>query len=568
MARKSRKQAALTAVSVPDYQAAGSNTNREEKVYHAALYARLSLESEANRDRCTIETQMQLLHSFVDGTDDIVVEKEYFDVSQTGTDFDRAGFEEMISDMRSGRIDCIIVKDLSRLGRNYIETGTYVERVFPFFDVRFIAVTDGYDSVKQDANLMVGLSNIFNEYYSRDLGKKVRAAYRASWNEGKCIAGNLCYGLMKDKEDRHKIVPDPETAPVVREMFDLFIQGAEYAEISRTFDEKGIVNPTAYKKLKSSGSIPEGMSTKWGNSTIRRLLENRYLVGDSVHNQNRHDSFAEVKQAPNPESEWIIVENTHEGVVSRKMFEKAQEELKRRAQKPVKNPGLYRAASMNLFKGKIRCADCGSTMYIQTHDGGKTLRYVCGTYIKGEGRCKSHYADANKIYDEVLKVIHTHINVYADTVDMVRRLNSRQAEIQRYDVISKEIRRLQSELKKLGKKKSQLYQDYTLRLIDEAQYVEFKELDARREKEITAKLEDLIKRQAASDKNFHTDKEWEDIIEKYRNKRKLTKKMVDAFVDIILVETDGKLHIRLQYDDMLKELVEFARAKEAGNDRE
>ena len=149
---------------------------------------------------------------------------------------------------------------------------------------------------------------------------------------------------------------------------------------------------------------------------------------------------------------------------------------------------------------------------------------------------------------------------------MVRRLNSRQATIERYDVISKEIRRLQSELKKLGKKKSQLYEDYALHLLDEEQYVEFKDRDARQEKMLNMKLNDLLLRQAASDRNFHTDKEWEQIIESYRNKRKLTKPMVDAFVDEILVEKDGNLNIRLRYDDMLKELVRFAKNKEAGDD--
>ena len=543
-----------------------SNTKATDgRIFHAALYARLSLESEANRDRCTIETQMQLLHSYVDGSKDIVAEKEYFDISQTGTDFDRAGFEEMIQDMRSGRVDCIIVKDMSRLGRNYIETGNYVERIFPFFGVRFIAVTDGFDSEKNDVDLMVCLSNIFNEYYSRDLAKKIRASYRANWNEGKCVAGNICYGLMKDPGDKHKLIPDPETAPVVREIFSMFIDGKEYAEIARALEGKHIINPAAYKKTKRGGTLADGEGARWTKSTIKRLICNRYLVGDSVHNQNKHDSFAERKQTANPESEWIIIENTHEGVVTREIFEKAQEELK---EVPVKNPGMYKAADQNLFKGKIKCADCGNTMYLQTHNAGVSLKYVCGGYAFKKSDCKSHSVDAKKIYDETLRVIHTHIKVYLDTVDMVRRLNSRQSVLEKYDVISKEIRRLQKELKKLNVRKSQLYEDYTLKLIDEEQYVEFKEKDARLEKDMQSRLDDLLLRQSLSDRNFHTDEEWEKIIESYRNKRQLTKPMVDAFVDAILVEQDGNLNIKLRYDDMLKELVKLAKDKEAGDDSE
>ena len=568
MARKSRRQDVIlpqnmpshTADVSPDIKAAGG------RIFHAALYARLSLESEANRDRCTIETQMQLLHSYVDGSKDIVAEKEYFDISQTGTDFDRAGFEEMIQDMRSGRVDCIIVKDMSRLGRNYIETGNYVERIFPFFGVRFIAVTDGYDSEKNDVDLMVCLSNIFNEYYSRDLAKKIRASYRANWNEGKCVAGNICYGLMKDPNDKHKLIPDPETAPIVREIFAMFIEGKEYAEIARTLEGKHIINPAAYKKAKRGGTLADGEGTKWTRSTIKRLICNRYLVGDSVHNQNRHDSFAEKKQTANPESEWVIIENTHEGVVSREIFDKAQEEMKRRSEVPIKKPGMYKAADQNLFKGKIKCADCGNTMYLQTHNAGVSLKYVCGGYMFKKSGCKSHSVDAKKIYDETLRVIHAHIKVYLDTVEMVRRLNSRQSVLERYDVISKEIRRLQKELKKLNVRKSQLYEDYSLKLIDEEQYVEFKERDARLEKNMQKRLDDMLLRQSLSDRNFHTDEEWEKIIESYRNKRQLTKPMVDAFVDAILVEHDGNINIKLRYDDMLKELVKLAKDKEAGDD--
>ena len=563
MARKSRKNNHLQGLASNGADVSAVGMPKEtDKIYHAALYARLSLESEANRDRNTIETQMQLLHSFVDGTKDIVAEKEYFDISQTGTDFDRPGFDEMIQDMRMGRIDCVIVKDLSRLGRNYVETGNYIERIFPFFNVRFIAVTDGYDSTKEDVNLMVCLSNIFNEYYSRDLAKKIKASARANWKEGKCVAGSVCYGLMKDPDDKHRLIPDPETKPNIELIFALFLEGKNFAEISRRLEMAGIVNPAAYKSLKRTGSIPQDMNKRWGRTTIRRLLENRYLIGDSVHNQHTHDSFGEKKEVTNPKEEWIIVENTHEPVVSKETFQKAQEELARRNAVPVKNPGLYKAASLNLFKGKIRCADCGNTMYLQTHNGGRTIQYICGTYLTQKGKCTSHMEDGNKVYDETLRVIHAHMNVYVDTVEMIRRLNSRQKTMEKYDVVSKEIRRLRNDIKKLNTKRSQLYEDYTLKLIDDEQYDEIRERDARSEKRLKEKLDKMLSVQAGTDRNYHTDKEWEGIIEKYRNKRRLTKDMVDAFVEAIYVHMNGSLEIRLRYEDMLKELVATMREAE------
>ena len=197
MARKSRKV---------DYVNVGNKENlvteaenQCEKVSHAALYARLSYESEKNRERNTIETQMVLLHNFVKEQKDIVVAKEYYDISKTGTNFERDGFNEMMQDIKEGNIDCVIVKDLSRLGRNYVEAGSYIERVFPFFNVRFISVNDHYDSFRDDISLLISMSNVYNEFYSRDLAKKIRSSYRTSWANGEFPSGQMAYGYEKDK---------------------------------------------------------------------------------------------------------------------------------------------------------------------------------------------------------------------------------------------------------------------------------------------------------------------------------------------------------------------------------
>ena len=244
MARKSRK---VDFVNVGRDTAAAA-VKEEKTIFRAGLYARLSLESEANRERGTIENQMGLLKKFVEGAEDIVVEREYMDVSQTGTNFERSGFEEMMRDIRDGRINCVIVKDLSRLGRNYVEAGNYVERVFPFFEVRFIAVTDGYDSIREGADLSVCMANIFNEFYSKDLAKKIRASYRSHWKKGSNVCGNLAYGLMSDPMDRHHIIADPDTAPVVARIFEMFVnEGMGYAQIAKTLNEDGVVGPKAYK---------------------------------------------------------------------------------------------------------------------------------------------------------------------------------------------------------------------------------------------------------------------------------------------------------------------------------
>jgi len=276
MARKSRKV---------DYVNVGNKENlvteaenQCEKVSHAALYARLSYESEKNRERNTIETQMVLLHNFVKEQKDIVVAKEYYDISKTGTNFERDGFNEMMQEIKEGNIDCVIVKDLSRLGRNYVEAGSYIERVFPFFNVRFISVNDHYDSFRDDISLLISMSNVYNEFYSRDLAKKIRSSYRTSWANGEFPSGQMAYGYEKDKDNPHQLIPDPVAAPVVKKIFQYFIDGMTYAEIARKLNADEYLCPKAWikqeKQMKSQrhGHGVEEQSTKSLRTNIMPVI--------------------------------------------------------------------------------------------------------------------------------------------------------------------------------------------------------------------------------------------------------------------------------------------------------
>lgn len=566
MARKSRKTDFVS--SFQDRNAAGTAAEAQVQhpVFRAGLYARISLESGADRDRNTAETQMELLKKFVEQAADIAAEKEYFDISRTGTDFERPGFDEMMQDIRDGRINCVIVKDLSRLGRNYVETGNYIERVFPFFDVRFIAVTDGYDSENGEAGLAVCMSNIFNEYYSRDLAGKIRAAHRSSWEKGRCVAGSLAYGLKRDPGDKYRIIHDEEAAAVVARMYSMFLAGKTYAEIAGIFNEEGLLNPRAYKRFKSTGRIPDSFDTRWQPHSIPKLLSNPYYMGDSLHGKHSYDSFREKKKQAEPEENWVIVRGTHEPVVPAEVYEQAQEEMERRKERrrKPKNPGKYSVADRNFFKEKIVCADCGKTMYLQRY-GRSGAVFNCGSYVLKK-QCSSHRIHDTDVYGQVLKVIHTHISVYLDRVEMIRRLNRRQESMEKYDAIGREIRRCHKELEKLAGNRERLYEDYVSRLIDAEQYECFRERDAAREKELQARLEELSADRTGYSADFRTDGEWEKVIDAYRNKRVLTKKMVDAFVEKIEVCADHSLKIRLVYDDMLRELAGYAgeRAAEYG----
>ena len=562
MARKSKK---VDFVNVGKAAAAAATAAKEEKpIFRAGLYARLSLESDANKERGTIENQIGLLKKFAEGADDIVVEREYMDVSKTGTNFERAGFEEMMRDIRDGRINCVIVKDLSRLGRNYVEAGNYVERVFPFFEVRFIAVTDGYDSIREDADLSVCMSNIFNEFYSRDLAKKIRASYRANWKCGSNVSGNLAYGLMSDPRDRHHIIADPDTAPVVVRIFDMFVNDKMgYAEIAKTLNDDGVIGPKAYKHFKRTKELPVNYNPEWRGGTVSRMLCNPYYAGDSRHNEHGRDGFAEKKQWREPEENWIIVEDTHEPIVPRALYLKAQERLKEIHENSPKygkkNEGEL--ACRNFYKKKIVCGDCGSTMYLIKNQNG-AANFVCGGHQTKKG-CSRKSICESAVNDEVLRVIRTHTNVYVDSMEMLRRMNRKTESMKKYDVLTKEIQRLYHEIEKVAAHRQHLYEDYAERLIDAEQYGAFADKDAAEEAELRKKLNEVTEYQKKYDRNYCASHDWETAIEKYRNIRHLTKKMVDAFVEKIEIFSAGEVTVHLVYDDMLNELKAYAEEREA-----
>lgn len=582
MARKSRKADSLYSsdlqnnvndMSLSDSAVTGcstegnSGTVLEFAGFRAGLYARLSLEREENRERNTIENQMELLKSFAAGKNDIEAVSEYYDISRTGTDFDRPGFSEMMQDIRDRKINCVIVKDLSRLGRNYVDAGNYIERVFPFFHVRFISVNDNFDSENGGSGLMMGLSNIFNEHYSRDISRKIKSSERSSWKKGECVASSLAYGLMKSPADKHRIIPDPEVCENVVRVFALFLEHKNYAKVARIMTDDGIISPKAYFTKKRTGTIPEDMDTRWIGMSVREMLKNRYYIGDSVHGKTERFKFREKKCEIKPKEEWIIVEDTHEPIVEREVFDEAQRimaDIKRKYDNPAE-PGSQSVSGLNLLKDYIFCADCGRKMYLRKQRGVRPQYYCSGTGGYRKSCSSGHYIMFEDVEAAVMKVIHAHIVTCIDKVAVLRKMNKRQDSIRTYDILGKEINRINRELSRLQEHKRILYDDYSSGLMDSEQYLAYLDKDKHNEEGLRAKLTGVTGQQKLYDKNFHTDREWEDKIGAFKNKRRLTREIVEAFVERVEVHEDKSIDIRLKYDDILKDMTAIV-AERGGKD--
>ena len=500
MARKSRKNMMLQEnTALPD---------KEKKVlFKAGLYARLSHEKEENIERGTIETQMELMKNYVKDHEDIVIEEEYYDASFTGTNFERPDFKRMLEDAKTGRINCIIVKDLSRLGRNYVEMGNYIERVFPFLNVRFIAVTDDFDSFRPVTDLMMPLKNIVNEFYTKDISKKVSTAHRRKWTTDEYMCGFAPYGYLKSKTEKNRIVVDEATAGNVRLIYKLFLDGKGYTPIAKYLNEQGIMSPLMY--LKSLG-YQQNVRTNgvWTKTTVKSILTNQAYIGSAVHGKVVIEKYNNIPLHATDPSEWVVVENTHEPLIDKKTFEKAQERVKEIsdayfAKEFTKHP----PNEMNLLKGKIVCGDCGKGMRLSPRTT-KSYVYFCGTFSDGiNPACSRHKIDQEEVNKAVFAQISNHMRCCIDALKVIRELNARSSGLKKYDVYEKAITRQRRELEKVNRKFSELYGDYSEHLINESEYLTLKQQYLLKSEALKKEIDNLLVSQNLYSKNYKIDAE-------------------------------------------------------------
>lgn len=555
MARKSRKNMMLQEnTALPD---------KEKKVlFKAGLYARLSHEKEENIERGTIETQMELMKNYVKDHEDIVIEEEYYDASFTGTNFERPDFKRMLEDAKTGRINCIIVKDLSRLGRNYVEMGNYIERVFPFLNVRFIAVTDDFDSFRPGTDLMMPLKNIVNEFYAKDISKKVSTAHRRKWTTDEYMCGFAPYGYLKSKTEKNRIVVDGATAGNVRLIYKLFLDGKGYTPIAKYLNEQGIMSPLMY--LKSLG-YQQNVRTNgvWTKTTVKSILTNQAYIGSAVHGKVVIEKYNNIPLHATDPSEWVVVENTHEPLIDKKTFEKVQERVKEIsdayfAKEFTKHP----PNEMNLLKGKIVCGDCGKGMRLSPRTT-KSYVYFCGTFSDGiNPACSRHKIDQEEVNKAVFAQISNHMRCCIDALKVIRELNARSSGLKKYDVYEKAITRQRRELEKVNRKFSELYGDYSEHLINESEYLTLKQQYLLKSEALKKEIDNLLVSQNLYSKNYKIDEDWENLINKYLKCRKLNKELADAFVDKVQVFEDGRISVNLVYDDCLEELLQVKNKRE------
>ena len=349
-----------------------------------ALYPRLSHEDELQGESNSISNQKRILETYAkqNGFTNL---RWYTDDGYSGANFQRPGFQAMLADIEAGKVGTVIVKDMSRLGRNYLQVGMYTEMIFPQKNVRFIAINDGVDSV-QGENDFAPLRNIFNEWLVRDTSKKIKAVKRSKGMSGKPITSKPVYGYLMD-EDENFII-DEEAAPVVRQIYSLCLAGNGPTKIARMLTEQQIPTPGTleYRRTGSTRRYHPGYECKWATNTVVHLLENREYTGCLVNFKTDKVSYKLKHSIENPPEKQVIFENHHEPIIDRETWERVQELRKQR-----KRPNRY--DEVGLFSGILFCADCGSVMYQQRYQTDKRKQdcYICGSYKKRTRDCTAHF---------------------------------------------------------------------------------------------------------------------------------------------------------------------------------
>ena len=531
----------------------------DAKQWKAADYARISREDGDKEESDSIGTQFDIIDDYIAHNDDITFVDRYSDDGWSGTNFDRPDFMRLMEDIKKGKINCVIVKDLSRLGRNYILVGQYLEMIFPMLNIRFISVNDRIDSIKDPAsinNALVSFKNVMNDEYCRDISNKVRSSLDRKRSKGEFIGSFASYGYIKDPDDHHHLIVDPVAAEVVKNIFDWFLQGMSIIGIAKRLNHMGIPNPSAYKRQCGLNyKHPAGqLDSAWPDSSVKRVLKNRLYVGDMVQNKNRTKGYKVQVSVTVPEENWVIVPNMHEAIIDREKFETVQQLLMRDTRT---SPGINH---VSIFAGYIRCADClramGKKSVAQSY--GKYHYYVCQTFRKaGRNLCTKHTIREKQLYDAVLATIQSQIDLAVSMDQLVNDLKSQNVRAAKSSRLEKMLQLKEDEYEKVSRCRIDLYPDWKAGVLSKDEYLSLKAKIGEQLEQIEIAIanikEEISKYQSApvSENRFISS------FLRYRNIQVLTREVIVELIEMIYVHEGGTITIQFKYQDEYQRLLDL-----------
>ena len=516
--------------------------------FNVGLYIRLSQEDKDKKyesDSESVINQKELLRSFVKNLNFNLV-GEYVDDGYSGTDFDRPGFQKMLEDIKVKKINCVIVKDLSRLGRDHVMTGYYIETFFPENNIRFISILESYDSMKNQAsNDSATFIIACNDYYSKQNSIKIRNVLNDKRKNGKFIGSNPSFGYMRDPLDKGHLIINPETAPIVQRIFDMRSKGIGPTEIATILNDENIVTPSGYKKTNYSSRLI--IRDKWDISSIKKILTNRIYTGDMVQHTQTKVSYKSKKKITLDEKLWVIVEDTHEALVTKSQFKYVQSLKKRNS----KNFKIKTDRPKRLFEGLIYCKECGNRLSVYYRKETNYWSINCNRYSRDPKRlrCTSHFFPYDYLEEQLLEQFNKVVSKLIKTLDM----NNLNEEVKKRitkdgKILDKSIKNLTDEKEKLINKLSTLYSDRCEGLISVELYKDLAKESEKKLKDINTKIENnnFNKQDLKNKENVIID--YTKQIKELLDLKKPKKELINSLVDRIIIDDKRNITITFKYD--------------------
>jgi len=520
------------------------------KKWLIGMYLRLSADEKVDGESNSVANQKKLIEYFLLNKTDIKIYKVYIDDGYTGTDFNRPGYKEMINDIQKKKINGVIIKDLSRLGRNYIEVGNFIDEIVPIYKLRFISVNDNVDSFI-NPNIMTSLEipfkNLMNESYSKDSSKKMRTALKASKSSGNYIGKIAPFGYLKDEDNCHRLIIDDEAAVVVKKIFDLALKGNSKQEIIQYLKNNNITTPSIYMKNKYDITVSK-ISSRWNTKMIDSILKNKTYTGSLVQNKRTRISHKTHNMVRVAEDDWIIYDNSHKAIIDIDVYEQVQSILYNR------NVKVNKEGKFHKYTGFVKCSECGANLYRLTRIkcNKEQPYYYCSTYIKSK-KCNKHYILESEL-DEIVK------NSLNNFIDLVCNVQDRVDEVLSYSKIdyNEELKKLklmeiEKKIKRVEVMLEELVKDYKCDIISEDDYDSFKQKYLMEKNSLNLEKEELNK---AKINSYNLN--WINNFKKLEHIETIDRNIVDSLIENIFVNDDKTVEIQFKfknhYEDALRYL--------------
>ena len=535
-----------------------------DKTYHAAIYLRLSQEdgdisvSDKNESN-SISTQRDLIQAFLRKQADILYETEFCDDGYTGTNFDRPGFTDMMKAVREKRVDCIIVKDLSRFGRDYIESGKYIQKIFPMLGVRFIAINDGYDSAdteNQSNDFVLPFKNLINDSYCRDISIKSRSNLEVKRRNGEFVGNFAVFGYMRSPDDKHKLIVDEEAAVVVRNIFNWKQEGWNAQQIANHLNKLHFPSPMEYKR-KCGHNYRTSFKTKtvaqWSAVAVLRILKNPVYTGVLEQGKTTTPNYKVKTRIVKDESKWARVENAHEAIITPAQFELVQTVLGLDTCRAEGQDEIYP------FSGMIYCADCQSPMIHRTatSSGKKYQYYMCSGNKRDKDSCTTHNIKCELVEKVVLATVQAHISMAIDIDNAMKRVEALDWEKREIRKIDAQISAMELDVEKFNNIKMELYEDLKSDLITKDEYHSFKNDYDIRIQSIRQQIAGLVSQRNAVEGGLTSVQGWFAQFRKYENIEKLTRLTIVSLIERVEINENKDIHVKFRHADQFTAALEY-----------